>query len=99
MKYAIVKDKKRRVLYLAFEKRKIFLRGILQNKKLPKAFRLVAYRELILLPRDASITRLRNRCLLTNRPRAIYRKFGISRLMFRKYVVQGMLAGVKNSSW
>jgi ribosomal protein S14 len=99
MKYSIIKDKKRRVLFSAFEKRKLFLRALLQNKELSKTFRLMIYRALILLPRDASITRLRNRCLLTNRPRAIYRKFGMSRLMFRKFVVQGLLTGVKNSSW
>ncbi len=99
MKYALLKDKKRRILYAFFEKRRIFLKGIIQNKKLPKALCLMAYRELILLPRDSSITRLRTRCVLTNRPRAVYRKFGLSRLMFRKYVSQGLLIGVKNSSW
>lgn len=98
MKYALIKDKKRRILYAFFEKRRMFLKAIIQNKKLPKVLRLMSYRELILLPRDASITRLRNRCVLTNRPRGIYRKFGLSRLMFRKYVSQGLLIGVKNSS-
>jgi ribosomal protein S14 len=99
MKYALIKDKKRRILYAFFEKRRIFLRALLEDKKLPKSFRVLAYRELILLPRDSSITRIRNRCVLTNRPRAVYKKFGMSRLMFRKYVWQGKLVGVKNSSW
>jgi len=57
------------------------------------------YRELIFMPRDSSITRIRNRCVLTNRPRAVYRKFGMSRLMFRKFAWQGKLIGVKKSSW
>lgn len=99
MKYALLKDKKRRILYAFFEKRRLFLRALLENKSLPKSFRVLVYKELILLPRDSSITRFRSRCVLTNRPRAVYRKFGVSRLMFRKYVWQGKLIGVKNSSW
>ncbi len=86
MKYALIKDKKRRILYAFFEKRRFFLKALLEDKKLPKTFRVLVYRELILLPRDSSITRIRNRCVLTNRPRGIYRKFGMSRLMFRKFV-------------
>jgi len=52
---------------------------------LPSSLRLTAYKQLISLPKDSSNTRIRNRCLFTNRPRAIYKKFGMSRLMFRKY--------------
>jgi len=99
MKYALIKDKKRRILFAFFEKRRLFLKALLEDKKLPKTFRVLVYRELILLPRDSSVTRIRNRCVLTNRPRAIYRKFGMSRLMFRKFVWQGKLIGVKKSSW
>ena len=86
MKYALLKDKKRRILYAFFEKRRFFLKALFENEKMPKSFRVLAYKELILLPRDSSITRFRSRCVLTNRPRAVYRKFGMSRLMFRKYV-------------
>jgi ribosomal protein S14 len=85
MKYALLKDKKRRILYSFFEKRRVFLKALFEDIKLPKAFRVLVYKELILLPRDSSITRFRSRCILTNRPRAVYRKFGMSRLMFRKF--------------
>ena len=45
-----------------------------------------------------SITKIRNRCILTNRARAVYRKFKISRLFFKKYALQGELLGVKKAS-
>lgn len=86
MKYALIKDKKRRILFTYFEKRRLFLKALLEDIKLPKTFRVLVYRELLLLPRDSSITRIRTRCVLTNRPRAVYKQFGLSRLMFRKFV-------------
>lgn len=50
------------------------------------------------LPKDTSPVRFRNRCVLTSRPRAVYRKFGISRLVFRKYILQGKLVGFRKAS-
>lgn len=86
MKYLILKDKRRRILYAFFERRRLFLKSLIEDLRLPETFRVFVYNQLLQLPRDSSITRIKNRCLLTNRPRAIYRKFGLSRLMFRKYV-------------
>jgi len=86
MKYLLLKDKRRRVLYKAFEKQRKFMQAFLVNVFIPMDTRIVTYRTLIELPRDSSITRLRNRCFLTNRSRSIYKTFGISRLMFRKFV-------------
>lgn len=99
MQYLIFKDKRRRILFSFFERRKMFLKTLIKDMRLPESFRIYAYRQLIDLPRDSSITRIRNRCVLTNRPRGIYKKFGLSRLMFRKYVWKGKLIGIKNSSW
>jgi ribosomal protein S14 len=86
MKHLILKDRRRRVLFSFFEKRRLFLKAIIHDKDLPKSFRVLAYRELLFLPKDSSITRIRTRCILTNRPRAVYKKFGLSRLMFRKHI-------------
>ncbi len=99
MKYLFWKDKKRRILYYSYEQRKLFLKAITKTSALHFKVRTKATKMIISLPRDASITRIRNRCILTNRPRAVYRKFGISRLMFRKYAWKGKLIGVRNSSW
>ncbi len=44
-------------------------------------------------------TRLNRRCMLCGRPRAVYRKFGICRICFRKLAAQGVIPGVKKASW
>ena len=51
------------------------------------------------LPRNSSPTRVRNRCELTGRPRAVYRKFKLSRLALRELASSGALPGVVKSSW
>ncbi len=51
------------------------------------------------LPRDASPTRHKNRCLYTGRPKAFLRYFGMSRLTFREMAHKGQLPGVKKASW
>lgn len=51
------------------------------------------------LPKDASPTRLKNRCELTGRPRGYMRKFGMSRIAFRELAHKGQIPGVKKASW
>lgn len=51
------------------------------------------------LPRDASPVRLRNRCNITGRGRGYIRRFGLSRLIFRKWALEGKLPGVRKASW
>jgi small subunit ribosomal protein S14 len=51
------------------------------------------------LPRNASPTRVRNRCSITGRGRAYYRKFGVSRIQLRELVSYGRIPGVVKASW
>lgn len=51
------------------------------------------------LPRNSSPIRIRNRCELTGRPRAYYRKFGLCRLELRRKALAGELPGVTKASW
>ncbi|OGU60245.1 MAG: 30S ribosomal protein S14 [Ignavibacteria bacterium RBG_13_36_8] len=51
------------------------------------------------LPKNSSPVRLHNRCLISGRPRGYYRKFGISRLVFREMALRGEIPGIKKSSW
>jgi small subunit ribosomal protein S14 len=51
------------------------------------------------LPKSASPVRLHNRCKLTGRPRGYMRQFGISRVTFREMALNGLIPGVKKSSW
>ncbi|AWN22092.1 30S ribosomal protein S14 [Deinococcus irradiatisoli] len=51
------------------------------------------------LPRDASPTRLHNRCEFTGRPRGYIRFFGVSRIVLREMAMKGELPGVRKASW
>ncbi|MEM6629769.1 MAG: 30S ribosomal protein S14 [Bacteroidota bacterium] len=57
------------------------------------------YQGLALLPRNSSPVRLKNRCMLTGRPRGYIRRFGISRIKFRELALEGKIPGVKKTSW
>ena len=57
------------------------------------------YAGLAKLPRNSSATRLRRICKLTGRTRAVYRKFGISRIMLRELYHKGMIPGMRKASW
>jgi small subunit ribosomal protein S14 len=57
------------------------------------------YDALTELPRNSNAVRLHNRCAVTGRARGFYRKFGISRLTFRKMALEGKIPGVKKASW
>jgi len=51
------------------------------------------------LPRDASPSRLRNRCRITGRPHGVYRKFGLSRIKLREAAMRGDVPGLVKASW
>lgn len=51
------------------------------------------------LPRDASPTRLKNRCRVTGRGRGYLRDFDVSRIVFRELANAGYLPGVRKASW
>jgi small subunit ribosomal protein S14 len=57
------------------------------------------YEALQKLPRDSSAVRLKSRCMFTGRARSYYRKFGVSRLVFREMALKGEIPGIKKSSW
>ncbi|HOP49072.1 MAG TPA: 30S ribosomal protein S14 [Ignavibacteriales bacterium] len=57
------------------------------------------YEALQMLPKNSSKVRLRNRCVFTGRARGNYRKFGISRLVFREMCLRGEIPGIKKASW
>lgn len=57
------------------------------------------YEALDKLPRNASPVRLKNRCMLTGRPRGYIRKFGLSRIAFREMALYGKIPGITKASW
>lgn len=57
------------------------------------------YEGLQRLPRNSAPVRLRNRCMLTGRPRAYYRKFGLCRIELRRLALEGKIPGIRKASW
>jgi small subunit ribosomal protein S14 len=75
------------------------LKKIIMNRDLPMDERFNAQMKLNELPRDGSFIRVRNRCLLTGRPRGNYKKFMMSRIAFRELASTGQIPGIVKSSW
>ena len=98
MKSLFFKDKLRRFLYNEVELKYSILKHISRDGTLPKQVRMKAFFLLKMLPKNSSIGRIRTRCLSTNRSRSIYKKFKVSRLVFRRLALKGALVGVRKSS-
>jgi small subunit ribosomal protein S14 len=96
---SIEKNEKRRRMVKAAAPKRARLKAIIQNKETPMADRFAATLKLAEMPRNTAKTRIRNRCELTGRPRAYYRKLKMSRLALRELTSQGMVPGMVKSSW
>ena len=75
------------------------LKAIVMDQKLPIEERFKAQLKLASLPRNSSATRIRNRCEVTGRPRAYYRKLRMSRIALRDLGATGLVPGLVKSSW
>ncbi|MFN4090198.1 MAG: 30S ribosomal protein S14 [Alphaproteobacteria bacterium] len=96
---AVERDKKRRKMAERFAPKRKALKAIIKDKDVPLEDRFVAQLRLAELPRNASPTRIRNRCEVSGRPRGYYRKFRMSRIALRELASQGQVPGVVKSSW
>ena len=95
----VQRDLKRRKLYSKYKGKREKLLAVAKDKSLSAEERFEARLKLAQLPRNSSKNRIRNRCLITGRPRGVYRKFGLSRIAFRDLASDGKLPGVVKSSW
>ncbi|XP_058940124.1 uncharacterized protein [Pocillopora verrucosa] len=93
------RDMRRRELYAEYEMERTNLRYIKKNDILPSVIRKKAAEDLKKLPRDSSISRVRNRCVLTDRGRALVGRYRVSRMMFRHYADKGLMASVQKATW
>ena len=98
-KSAIAKNKRRAKMVEKYAAKRAQLKEIANNPELPMDERFRARLKLAELPRNSAPTRLRNRCELTGRPRAYYRKFGLSRIAVRQLGSKGKIPGLVKSSW
>lgn len=82
-----------------YRDRRTELKIKIKNKFLAGDKRFAAVLDLQKLPRDSSPVRIRNRCYLSGRGRGVLSKFGLSRIWFRKLVLECQVPGVYKSSW
>src|ERR1700728_3313620 len=98
-KSSIEKNERRRKLSEKVAGRRLRLKKIAGDKALPMEERFAAALKLAELPRNSSRTRIRNRCEVTGRPRAYYRKLKMSRIALRDLGSKGLIPGLVKSSW
>jgi ribosomal protein S14 len=93
------KDKKNRLTFFQHEEKRKILKSISQNTNLSTFLRWKAGLDLSILPKNSSLTKLKNRCIFTGRSRSVLGKFNMSRLMLRKLAREGSIPGLRKSSW
>ncbi len=98
-KSMIAREKKREKLVAQYAERRAALKAIINDREKPVEERFKASLDLAKLPRNSSAVRLHNRCQLTGRPHAYYRKLKISRIALRDLGSNGEIPGMVKSSW
>jgi small subunit ribosomal protein S14 len=98
-KSMIEREKKREKLVAQYAAKRAALKAIIADQSKPVEERFKASLKLAGLPRNSSATRLHNRCQLTGRPHAYYRKLKVSRIMLRDLGSNGEIPGLVKSSW
>ncbi|MDA8416966.1 MAG: 30S ribosomal protein S14 [Betaproteobacteria bacterium] len=95
----INRELKRREVVKKFAAKRSQLMAVINDSQADEESRFAARQALQNLPRNASPTRLRNRCALTGRPRGVYSKFGLGRNKLREIAMRGEIPGITKASW
>ena len=93
------REQKRRDTVKKYAAKRTELLEVIRNGKASEEDKAAAREKLQALPRNASPTRLRNRCALTGRPRGFFRKFGLARNKVREIAMRGEIPGLTKASW
>lgn len=94
----VLRDVKRAKLVKRYAAKRAELKKIIKSSTDYEA-RMAAQEALQKLPRDASPSRMRTRCVLSGRPRAVYKKFGLGRNKLREATMRGDVPGLRKASW
>ena len=95
----VLRDQKRDKLIAKYAARREELRKQLKNPDSEIEEKLAISAALTKLPTNSCPTRKTRRCMLTGRSKAVYRKFGLARMVFRDLALRGEIPGVTKSSW
>ncbi|MCV0397062.1 MAG: 30S ribosomal protein S14 [Rhizobiaceae bacterium] len=96
---SVEKNNRRRKLVAQYAEKRKALKAIIMDQDKPIEERFRAQLKLAALPRNSAPTRIRNRCEVTGRPRAYYRKLKMSRVALRELGSLGLVPGLVKSSW
>ena len=96
---SVEKNNRRRKLAAQYAAKRKALKDVIMDQSNPLEERFRAQLKLAALPRNAAKIRIRNRCEVTGRPRAVYRKLGMSRIALRELGNSGVIPGLVKSSW
>lgn len=98
-KSMVERQKKRERMVARYAAKRAELKAVAEDKERPMDERFRARLKLAELPRNSSATRLHNRCEVSGRPRAYYRKLRMSRIALRDLASFGQVPGMVKSSW
>ncbi|MEP9390335.1 30S ribosomal protein S14 [Mesorhizobium sp. KR9-304] len=96
---SVEKNNRRRKLVAQSAAKRAALKAIIMDQSKPLEERFRAQLKLSAMPRNSAKIRIRNRCEITGRPRAVYRKLGMSRIALRQLGNSGVIPGLVKSSW
>lgn len=95
----IEREQKRRDTVKKYAAKRAELISVIKDSKASAEDKRAAQLKLQALPRNASPSRLRNRCAMTGRPRGVFSKFGLARGKLRELVMRGEVPGMTKASW
>ena len=98
-KSVIARDVKRQKMVQRYAVKRAALKEAFLSPANSYEEKMAAFEKLQKLPRNASPSRVTRRCLMTGRPHAVYRKFGLSRIKLREAAMRGDIPGLVKSSW
>ncbi|MGH8218095.1 MAG: 30S ribosomal protein S14 [Steroidobacteraceae bacterium] len=95
----VEREKRRARIVKRYATKRAQLKELIRDPRTSPEERMAAQARLQSMPRDASPSRLRNRCNITGRSRGVYRKFGLSRQKIREVAMRGEIPGLAKASW
>lgn len=96
---SVVKNNKRMKMADKYFAKRMELKAIIHDPKVSYEDRMAAFEKLRNFPRNANPIRVQSRCRVTGRPRAVYKKFGLSRITLREMASKGLIPGMTKASW
>ncbi|XP_037314612.1 28S ribosomal protein S14, mitochondrial [Pungitius pungitius] len=97
--WRMLRDVKRRQMAFDYANERLRINALRKNTILPKELQEVADKEIAALPRDSCPVRIRNRCVMTSRPRGVKRRWRLSRIVFRHLADHNQMSGILRARW